>query len=311
MRWAETSSRLGLLFLVTTAACAASCAAEAFCGFYVGKSDASLFNEASQVALVRDGDRTVLTMSNDYKGELTDFALVVPVPTTLTREQIHVSERKYLERLDAYSAPRLVEYYDPDPCSVARYKMAAPSAAIGGAMRGLDDVARDRAHGVTVEARYTIGEYDIVILSAKESAGLETWLRESGYRIPEGASEVLGSYIKQGMRFFVAKVNLGEQAKLGFSFLRPLQVAYETSKFMLPIRLGTVNADGPQELFIFALTRATRVETTNYRTVKLPSDVDVPLFVKDEFADFYRDMFAHQVAEQEMKAVFLEYAWNM
>ena len=55
------------------------------------------------------------------------------------------------------------------------------------------------------------------------------------------------------MRFFVAKVNLKEQAKLGFSYLRPLQMAFESPKFMLPIRLGTVNADGPQELFVYAL----------------------------------------------------------
>ena len=66
---------------------------------------------------------------------------------------------------------------------------------------------------------------------------------------------MLASYLKQNMRFFVAKVNLTEQAKLGFSYLRPLQVAYESPKFMLPIRLGMVNADGAQELFVYALTR--------------------------------------------------------
>src|SRR5215468_6299364 len=311
MRWAETSSRLGLLFLVTTAACAASGAAEAFCGFYVGKSDASLFNEASQVALVRDGDRTVLTMSNDYKGELTDFALVVPVPTTLTREQIHVSERKYLERLDAYSAPRLVEYYDPDPCSVARYKMAAPSAAIGGAMRGLDDVARDRAHGVTVEARYTIGEYDIVILSAKESAGLETWLRESGYRIPPKASAALAPYIRQDMKFFVAKVNLKNQKATGFSYLRPIQIAYESPKFMLPIKLGMANARGPQDLVVFALTRKGRVESTNYRTIMMPTGMDVPVFVKGEFSSFYKSVFERMHEKENSRAILTEYVWNM
>jgi hypothetical protein len=88
----------------------------AFCGFYVGKADTQLFNDSSQVALVRDGNRTVSTMSNDYRGPLTEFALVVPVPTVLEREQIHVGDRKLLEHLDAYSAPRLVEYFDPDPC---------------------------------------------------------------------------------------------------------------------------------------------------------------------------------------------------
>jgi hypothetical protein len=88
-------------------------------------------------------------------------------------------------------------------------------------------------------------------------------------------------------------------------------VAYETPKFMLPIRLGTVNAAGPQELFVFAVTRTGRVETTNYRTVRLPSDLDVPLFVEDEFGEFYKAMFAEQVDEQDMRAVFLEYAWDM
>ncbi len=113
------------------------------------------------------------------------------------------------------------------------------------------------------------------------------------------------------MRFFVARVNLTEQSRLGFSYLRPLQVAYESPKFMLPIRLGMVNANGPQELFVYALTKKGRVETTNYRTVRLPSDMDVPLYVKDEFAGFYRAMFSEQVRNERMHAVFLEYAWDM
>src|SRR5439155_6731012 len=108
-----------------------------------------------------------------------------------------------------------------------------------------------------------IGEYDILILSAQESGGLETWLRRSGYRIPSGASAVLASYIRQGMKFFVARVNLKEQAKLGYTFLRPIQVAYESPKFMLPIRLGMVNAAGPEELVVYALTRRGRAEATN------------------------------------------------
>src|SRR5262249_39188009 len=144
---------------------------------------------------------------------------------------------------------------------------------------------------VRIEARYTVGEYDILILSAEESHALESWLRENDYRIPQGAARGLSAYIKQGMHFFVAKVNLKEQSKLGYSALRPLQVAYTSPKFMLPIRLGMVNADGPQELFVYALTRKGRVETTNYRTVKLPSQEEVPLFVKNDFGAFYKSLF--------------------
>jgi hypothetical protein len=122
---------------------------------------------------------------------------------------------------------------------------------------------------------------------------------------------VLGSYLKQNMKFFVAKVNLGEQSQLGFNYLRPISVAYESPKFMLPIRLGMVNADGPQELFIYALTRRGRVETTNYRTVKLPTGMDLPVFVKNKFGDFYKAMFTEQVKKENMSGVFLEYAWDM
>src|SRR6266550_8678642 len=96
--------------------------ASAFCGFYVGKADAKLFNEASQVILARDGDRTVISMRNDFQGELTDFALVVPVPVVLQESQIHIGDPKIFERIDAYSAPRLAEYFDPNPCEVRPLK---------------------------------------------------------------------------------------------------------------------------------------------------------------------------------------------
>jgi hypothetical protein len=302
----RVASLLFLLILVGTRPAAA------FCGFYVGKADAKLFNRASQVVLVRDGDRTVMTMANDFKGELTEFAIVIPVPTSIQRDQINVGDKTLIDHLDAYSAPRLVEYFDENPCNRWMSEdLPAPAAAPTAQARLSARDARARSLGVTIEARYTIGEYDILILSATQSTGLETWLRESGYRIPEGAAAVLGSYIKQNMRFFVARVNLKEQAKLGFSYLRPLQVAYESPKFMLPIRLGTVNANGAQDLYLYTLTRKGRVETTNYRTVKLPTDMELPTFVKTEFGRFYGAMFGEQVRRQDMRTVFVEYAWDM
>ncbi|MEA2693786.1 MAG: hypothetical protein QOJ16_3173 [Acidobacteriota bacterium] len=294
---------LGLLLSAGTA--------HAFCGFYVAKADSKLFNKASQVVLVRDDDHTVLTMANDYKGDLKEFAIVIPVPTFLERGQIHVADKGLIDHLDAYSAPRLTEYYDEDPCTPVQPMMMedrAVGGVAGGVAAGVSAKAESR---VRIEASYTVGEYDILILSAKESHSLADWLKENGYRVPPGAARVLGGYIKQGMHFFVAKVNLKEQGKLGYSALRPLQVAYTSPKFMLPIRLGMVNADGPQELFVYALTRKGRVETTNYRTVKLPSSQEVPLFIKDEFGAFYKSLFAAQVKKEEMRTVFLEYAWNM
>jgi hypothetical protein len=280
----------------------------AFCGFYVAKADTKIFNQASKVVMVRDDDRTILTLANDFQGDAKDFAVVVPVPVVLEKDQIHVGENALIDHLDAYSAPRLVEYWDGDPCAI-RYPTQAlpmPHSKAGGL-----DQTRAAALGVKIEAQYTVGEYDIIILSAEQSGGLETWLTENGYKIPSGAANILESYIKQNMRFFVAKVNLQEKEKLGFTYLRPLQMAFDSSKFMLPIRLGTINANGPQELFVFALSRQGRIEPSNYRTVKLTSDVEVPLFIKDDFPHFYRSMFDRLVQREDMRVVFLEYAWDM
>ena len=285
--------------------------ARAFCGFYVGKADSNLFNHASQVVMVRHGDKSVLSLMNDYQGEPSDFALVVPVPQVLHKEQIHIGDREVFKKLDEYSSPRLVEYFDPNPCEVIRPMAESMSAA---SPRGMGDVLKKdeaRSRGVTIEAQYTVGEYDIVILSAKQSDGLETWLQENGYRIPLGAHRALEPYIRQDMKFFVAKVNLKEHQATGLSYLRPIQFAFESRKFMLPIRLGMINAQGPQDLIVYALTENGRVETTNYRTEKLPTGENLPDYIQPKFQDFYKAMFNKQAEDNAMRAVFTEYVWNM
>ena len=111
----SAARKTAVFLLALGLALGASARADAFCGFYVAKADTSLFNKASQVVLVRDGDRTVITMANDFRGNPREFAMVIPVPTSITREQIHVAEAALVKHLDAYTAPRLVEYHDPDP----------------------------------------------------------------------------------------------------------------------------------------------------------------------------------------------------
>src|SRR5207247_8059576 len=135
-----------------------------FCGFYVAKGDAKLFNRASQVAIVRDRDHTVMTMANDFRGDPREFAVVIPVPTPIERGQIHVVDKALIDHLDAFSSPRLVEYFDGDPCVVVDYDQAPLAAAMGNARMERAADARAKSLGVTIEARYTIGEYDILIL---------------------------------------------------------------------------------------------------------------------------------------------------
>jgi hypothetical protein len=284
----------------------------AFCGFYVSKADSKLYNQASQVIIARNNQRTILTMANDYQGEAKDFALVVPVPTILKKEQVNVGDRQIIERLDAFSAPRLVEYFDSNPCQIYPENMAG---GIRGGMNApvltMKAARSNEALGVTVEEKFSVGEYDILMLSAKESNGLATWLNQNDYQIPQGANQVLDAYIKQGLKFFVAKVNLKEYSRQGFQSLRPLMMAYESPKYMLPIRLGMANAKGPQDLLIYLLSPQGAAEVTNYRTVKIPSDVEIPEFIQSEFGSFYKAMFKRSYQKAGRNIIFLEYAWNM
>src|SRR5215510_10897236 len=148
-------TRLGVAALVA-ASIAAPTAAHAFCGFYVAGGDQKMFNDATQVVLMRQGTRTVLSMQNNYKGPPEAFAMVVPVPVVLHEGDVKTLPKDVFAHVEQMGAPRLVEY-------------------------------------------------NVLILSAQDSTGLETWLRQEKYTIPNGAEPLLRQYVESGLKFFVAK----------------------------------------------------------------------------------------------------------
>ena len=99
-------------FMSITVFLLSALSAQAFCGFYVARADGSLFNEASKVVFVRDGQKSVITMSSDYRGAAKDFAMIVPTPKVLKQDQIRTVNADTIDHIDAYTAPRLVEYHD-------------------------------------------------------------------------------------------------------------------------------------------------------------------------------------------------------
>ncbi|MGE0787466.1 MAG: DUF2330 domain-containing protein [Sandaracinaceae bacterium] len=279
----------------------------AFCGFYVGGADASLTNNATIVVMMRDGTKTVLSMQNDYQGPPSNFALVVPVPVVLQEDNVRTLPRSVFENVDRLSSPRLVEYWEQDPCA-PELPPPAPSPQTAGVP---DMVARDgAAHGVQVLARFEVGEYDIVILGANDSSGLETWLREHEYNIPEGASEALRPYVEQGTKFFVARVNVERVTFAnGRAVLSPLRVHYDADTFSLPVRLGLLNSSGTQDLVIHILARNQRYDVANYPNVTIPTNLDVADDVRTRFSEFYAALF-DATLERNPGAVVTEYAWQ-
>jgi hypothetical protein len=283
--------------------------AEAFCGFYVAGADAKLFNNATMVVLMREGTRTVLSMQNNYQGPPENFAMIVPVPVVLQKENVKTLPREIFDHVDKLAAPRLVEYWEQDPCyepsADAFADMAArPTSAAAPRGGGAKDL------GVKIEAQFTVGEYEIVILSANDSLGLDTWLRQGGYKIPEGAEPLLRPYVQGGSKFFVAKVDSTKvRFENGMAMLSPLRFHYDADTFNLPVRLGLVNSAGTQDLIVHILARGQRYELANYKNVTIPTNLDVDEKARDQFGAFYAALFDRTI-EENPGAIVTEYAWD-
>ncbi len=286
--------------------------AHAFCGFYVAGGGAELFNNATQVVLMREGTRTVLSMQNNYQGPPEDFAMVIPVPVVLKKENVKTLKKEIFSRVDTLAAPRLVEYWEVDPCFVYPDYEAEEDMVQKSEVSAMPRRKGGADLGVKVEAQFSVGEYDIVVLSAKDALGLETWLKQEKYKIPEGAEPLFRPYIQQGMKFFVAKVNAKKvtfDSTTKMAALSPLRFHYDSEKFELPIRLGLINAKEKQDLIVHVLARNQRYEVANYPNVTIPTNIDLVPSAKSEFPFFYVSLF-DRTLKANPKAVITEYAWQ-
>jgi hypothetical protein len=284
--------------------------AQAFCGFYVSGGDAKLFNNATQVVLMREGIKTILSMQNNYQGPPGDFAMVVPVPVVLKEQNVKTLPAELFAKVDTLSAPRLVEYWEQDPCASPVDDDRSPSSpSAGGGPPKTSDPGQSPGT-VKVEAQFAVGEYQIVILSATEATALETWLVQNGYKIPSGAASLFKSYIQQGQYFFVAKVDPQKVTfKDGHAVLSPLRFDYDSESFALPVRLGLVNSAGEQDLIVYVLSREGRYEVANFPNVTVPTNIAVSQDVRKDYPTFYTKLFA-KTLEVNPGAVVTEYSWD-
>lgn len=282
--------------------------AHAFCGYYAGEAGANLYNQLSQIAMVRQGSRTTLTLANDVAGDAAEFALIIPVPEVLDEADVRLADPALFAVLDDYSAPRLVEY----TCEslYADYALAEASGMGGGGSVPPTEPVGAAESSVSVEAEFAVGEYEIVILSADESGDLLTWLDDNDYAIGDDAADLLGEYIDSGSYFFAAKVALELLPGEGVT-LSPLQFSYDADMFALPIRLGTLNSPGSQDLLLYALTDAAEgsVAIANYPEVEIEDEC---LWDGDAegFAAFYPEAFGDAIEEAGGSAWMEEYSWS-
>ena len=276
--------------------------ANAFCGTYVGGVGSEFYNTYSQLAVVRDGSNTTLTIVNDIQGNFEDFALVIPVPQVIPEEQVKVLEPELFDRLDAYSQPRLVSYECSDFEEQADTGWAFDSST--------DAPENEGGSDVNVEALYIVGEFEVVILSAAQSSSLFTWLNDNGFHTPGQAQDLLQEYIDGGSYFLAAKVHSTAGIQSGDK-LSPLQFAYNNPSFQIPIRIGTLNSKESQDLVIYSVSSYNqgRVGISNYPEFTI-EDECMWNSEGESFGQYYANQFDAAYDAKEDAAWTVEYAWG-
>ena len=293
--------------------------ASAFCGAYAGSAGSDIYNSVSEVAMVRQGDRTTITVANDVQGANGGaFALLIPVPEVLSPDDVNVLAHETFDVLDGYSRPRMVTYtcddfepYWSDPCQnlfLERSDFTAEMAA--------DEGGGGFAPDVDVEAEFVVGEYDIVVLSAEESDDLFTWLDNEGFSVSEATADVVQEALDSGAYFFAAKVSADADIEDG-EMLSPLQFSYNTDVFGLPIRIGTAASKGQQDLIVYTVTDFYdgAVGISNYPEMSFEDEcmLDGTSFQEEHGGDigsYYQQQFTDAYMAEPGADWMVEYKWG-
>lgn len=303
--------------LFATALCLGAPRAEALPGFYVGKKDSVGSAHATHVAVMLKGDTTIVSVMPDYEGSLEPFAIVMPVPADVTVEKVKTLKREFVDRLEMLTAPRFMEFWEMDPCDPGpleqeweRSKLASAETAFlgGGQVGGEKKVPKEMLLSVTPEHKE--GEYTISVLGKDQAGDLGGYLKGKGYVLSEKAAAAVKPYVDSGMNLIVAEVDTkrvelvgGERASLS-----PIRFATKTAFTKIPAKLGLINLDKKQELFVYVLSPDQRYEAKNYGNIFPPTNISVDFVVKERVGEFYAAIH-DMIQAKEPKSFLVEYAW--
>ncbi len=299
------------------AALSAPVPALAFPGFFAAKGSEPVKTYSTEIAVMKKGSDTVVSVMPDYEGPLEGFALVMMVPADVTPAKVTTLKRDFLDRLDSLSAPRFHEYWEQDPCDPGPVEQewernlkvqGAASGPLGGGAPAPEGSALKPAKELflDVKAKQKEGEYKFTLLDA--GADVTAWLSSHGYKAPQGTSAALEPY--KAMKPLIAEVDPkrielvgGDRAQLS-----PVRFATGEPFDTLPSRLGLLNAPKEQELIIFVIDPEARYEAKNYKTIFPPTNVQLDFSAKERVGEFYNALY-DLILKQQPRTFLSEYAW--
>lgn len=285
--------------------------AGAFCGTYAGSAGNTPTNRASQVVLVREGRRTTLTMANDVVTAGTSLSMLIPVPGDVDPDDVKLVDIGLMERVDKYAAPRLVEYTCED--LHGGDKAVGCAGCAGDIAKGLlSRFAYENLPGFLESAGLADAAIEIEVLSpssVEELSGASTLV---GRELSPASTPLIQEQIDAGSSFISVKIDLRE-AGLGALWLPPIQFSYESDNMVLPIKLGTVNSTGEQDVILHVITGGSKgqVGVSNYAEMSTDAECMWDPEGLQSFSGFWEQKVDEAFAEAGGTAAFMtEYVWG-
>ena len=292
--------------------------ADAFPGFFVGKKAEVGTEHATHIAIVMKDDTSIVSVMPDYDGGLDPFAIVMPVPDDVTLDHLKTLKREFLDRLEMMTAPRFMEFWEMDPCDPGpleqeweRSKLASSDTDfLGGGVKIGGEKAVPKEMLLNVEPEFKDGEYKYNILPKEQAADLAGFLKGRGYLLSDKEAAAVKPYVDEGMSLLVAEVDPkrielvgGERAQLS-----PIRFWTKSKYVKIPSKLGLLNAEKYQDLFVYVLHPDQRFEVKNYPNLFPPTNISVDFVVKERMGEFYTALH-DMIQKQDPKAFLDEYAW--
>jgi hypothetical protein len=291
--------------------------AAAFPGFFASKKQEPIKTYSTQIAVMKRGADTVVSVMPDYEGPLEGFAMVLLVPADVTSEKVTTLKRDFIDRLDTLSAPRFHEYWEQDPCDPGPVEQewernlkvdGAASGPLGGGAPTPEAGALKPAKELflDVKAKQKEGEYKFTLLEA--GADVTAWLTSHGYRAPEGAAAALKPY--GALRPLVAEVDPKRIELVGGDRAQLSPVRFATSQPFdtIPSRVGLLNTPKEQELIIYVIDPESRYEAKNYTTIFPPTNVQLDFTAKERMGEFYNALY-DLILQKHPQSFLSEFAW--
>lgn len=219
-----------------------------------------------RMAIKVSTSETILWDQVRYAGDPKEFAWVLPVRDGAT---IELARDAFLTALDAgtQSTVQGPERFcggggggssSGGGCgSFTTLTSSDDSASFsGGAAQDAGSAGRD----VEVLASQVVGPYQAVTIRAKQgTTGIDTWLKDNGFAIPDEVAPVVDAYTKEGFDFIALRLRPGQ----GVRSMRPVRVVTKGADPTLPLRMVAAGIGSHVGLTLFVVSEG-RYQTRNF-----------------------------------------------